>query len=125
MTITEIILILGIHWIADFVLQTDEMAKGKSKDFKILLTHTITYSAVFLIIGSLFKVTGLITPEPGILTHFVIVTLIAHTAQDYFTSRLNSKLYNDGRTHGFFVSIGFDQLLHFTQLLITYNILFK
>jgi hypothetical protein len=104
--------ILVIHWFADFVLQTDKQAKGKSKNWKDLLSHTATYS-LFWIIPAI-----LMLGYNGAI--FVIITLIAHTITDYFTSRLNSKLWAEGKVHYFFVSIGFDQLLHYTQLLLTY-----
>ena len=48
MNLEVIILILVIHWIADFVLQTDKEAKGKSKNWSDLLSHTYTYSLVWL-----------------------------------------------------------------------------
>jgi len=44
MALLEVFSILIIHWFADFVLQTDEQAKGKSKNFNDLLSHTFTYS---------------------------------------------------------------------------------
>ena len=39
---------LFIHWIADFVLQTDSQAKGKSTSIKMLLKHTVTYGLCIL-----------------------------------------------------------------------------
>jgi hypothetical protein len=36
-SLTEILVILFIHWLADFVLQTDKQAKGKSKNWSDLL----------------------------------------------------------------------------------------
>jgi len=48
LTLLEIFLILIIHWIADFWLQSDSMAKGKSKNWKDLLHHTFIYSLVFM-----------------------------------------------------------------------------
>lgn len=41
-----IILILFIHWIADFWCQTDKMAVNKSKSWTYLLQHTLIYTAV-------------------------------------------------------------------------------
>ena len=55
--------------------------------------------------------------------YFVIITFICHTVTDYFTSRLNSKLWAKGDVHNFFVSVGFDQVLHYAQLFLTYKIL--
>jgi len=58
-------------------------------------------------------------------TLFFLITFVAHTITDYFTSRLNSKLWAEGKVHWFFVSIGFDQILHYIQLFSTYQILTK
>lgn len=137
MNLVEIFSIIIIHWIADFVLQTDKQAKGESKNWNDLLKHTITYSFCWLIpMGILL---GKNPPNGGI---FILITFICHTITDYFTSRLNSKLYQKIEfwkqpyleyvnkeyrqqkigfyTHNFFVSIGFDQVLHYIQLFTTY-----
>jgi hypothetical protein len=128
-----VISVLFIHWVADFVFQTDEQAKGKSCDNWMLTKHVLTYTLTFLIAGALFcsysnhilhkgaSDFGL-SPKIGL---FLPITFIAHWITDYFTSRLNSKLYKSGRTHKFFVSIGFDQFLHFFQLLLTFQLLAK
>lgn len=113
MEITIIFAILIIHWIADFILQTDSQAKGKSKKWKPLLQYTINYSLVWFLIVGLFL--GL---EKAII--FTSITFVAHTITDYFTSRLNSRLWAQGRTHDFFVAVGFDQILHYVQLFLTY-----
>lgn len=55
--------------------------------------------------------------------YFWLITFIAHTITDYFTSRLNSKLWSEGKVHNFFVSVGFDQVLHYVQLFTTYYLL--
>lgn len=117
-------LIIIIHWVADFILQTDSIAKGKSKNWYDLLNHTILYSLVWLF-SVLFLWDQTHTFDWIILTtlKFCTITFIAHTIQDYFTSRLNSKLWSAGKTHMFFVSIGFDQVLHYGQLFLTFYIL--
>ena len=143
-SLTAVFLILIIHFIADFVLQTDKQAKGKSKNWSDLLSHTYTYSCIWLIpVMILF-------PNGWSTSHYVLasltfgtITFVCHTITDYFTSRLNSKLWSQATfwqnsfnkekygedycskmsgkyTHNFFVSVGFDQLLHYTQLLLTY-----
>lgn len=116
MNIEIILSILLIHWFADFVLQTDKQAKGKSKNWKDLISHTVTYSSVFLLI-SIFYASYI---ENKYFLLFAPITFIAHTITDYFTSRLNSKLWIKGDVHNFFVSIGFDQYLHYIQLFLTY-----
>lgn len=113
--ILTVLMILLIHWIADFLCQTDKMAQGKSKNWNDLLEHTSVYSLIWLMPSILlFEKLGLV---------FVGITFLAHTLTDYFTSRLNTKLWSEKKIHWFFVSIGFDQFLHFTQLFLTYYLL--
>lgn len=121
-TFLEILLILLTHWVADFILQTDKQAKGKSKEWKHLISHTSTYSLCwfpFLI----FSISQYDLLSPILLFLFIPITFVLHTITDYFTSRLNSKLWVEGKTHEFFVSIGADQILHYVQLFLTYKIL--
>jgi|SRR6185369_3222161 len=119
MTLTEIFSILLIHWFSDFVLQTDKQAKGKSKNWNDLLQHTINYSLIWALAGCILFP---INYWPQIILFFLI-TFFTHTITDYFTSRLNSKLWAEGKVHYFFVSIGFDQILHYVQLFLTYQLL--
>ena len=120
-------IIIFIHWIADFVLQTDWQAQNKSKNNFALLSHTSNYSLVWLL--PMCLVFGVMkegaTTEWIVWTtlYFSMITLVAHTITDYFTSRLNSKLWSEGKVHYFFVSVGFDQVLHYGQLFLTYYFL--
>ena len=114
------LLILITHWIADFVLQSDWQAKNKSKRWDALLAHTGIYSLVWFIVMAYYH-----SEDPSIGLYFAIITMIAHTATDYITSRINSKLWADGKVHYFFVSIGFDQILHYIQLAVTYHYLYE
>ena len=118
LNLIEIFSIIIIHWFSDFVLQTDKQAKGKSRNWNDLLSHTITYSAVWIIpIGFLLGT----NPPNGF--YFILITVIAHTITDYFTSRFNFYLWTKVDVHNFFVSVGFDQVLHYVQLFVTYTIL--
>ena len=122
MSLIEIFSIIFIHFLADFCLQTDVQAKGKSKSWKPLLNHTVSYTICwipFLYFAKWFlNIEGV-----NLLGLFLPITLAAHTITDYFTSRLNKKLWEQGRTHDFFVSVGFDQVLHYVQLFLTYELL--
>ena len=55
---------------------------------------------------------------------FFFITFLSHTITDYFTSRINKKLWEKGDTHNFFVFVGLDQILHYFQLFLTYKLLF-
>lgn len=121
MDIRLIIVILFIHWFADFVLQTDGQAKNKSKSWLSLIEHTGTYSVLWFIASIPLTVfAGTLA-----MMWFAPITFLCHTATDFYTSRINSKLYEDKNIHGFFVSIGFDQWLHYVQLILTWYFLSK
>lgn len=127
MNTLTILSILFVHWFADFVCQTDKMAQGKSKNWFDLLSHTGLYSVVwgvpaYILIG--LNCENLSAgPLSLLVLYFCSITFVAHTITDYFTSRLNSKLWNDKKVHYFFVSIGFDQWLHYVQLFLTFKLL--
>lgn len=111
-----ILLLIFTHWVADFLLQTDEMALNKSKSNYWLFIHVLVYSAIFF---APLIIIGL----PYWSVTFVTITFICHFITDYFTSKLSARLYKDNKRHWFFVVIGFDQFLHYAQLIITYSLL--
>ena len=127
MSLTIIFSIIFIHWIADFVLQSDKQAKGKSKNWSDLLAHTFTYSTMWVFASCLML--GYVNKgqtTSWYVIHallFGLITFVCHTITDYFTSRLNSKLWAKGDVHNFFVSVGFDQVLHYIQLFLTFYFL--
>lgn len=120
LTLIEIFTILFIHWIADFWCQTDWMAKNKSISNKALTYHVLAYSTIWLLVCNCYSI---ITNNYLILALFPAITFISHWMTDYFTSRLNSKLWKEGKVHYFFVSIGGDQILHYVQLFLTFYLL--
>lgn len=118
MNLIEIFTILIIHYIADFVMQTDWQAKNKSSNNEALLSHTLNYTAWMTVLGMFMFLDYR-------MFMFGIITFVCHTITDYWTSRLNSKLWKEGRVHWFFVSVGGDQMLHYIQLFTTYWLLIK
>ena len=125
MELIEIMAIIVIHWIADFVMQTDEQAKGKSSSMFHLMGHMIYYSLAWYVFGMAYAFYLGDEYQPDHVACFVAITFVIHAIQDYFTSRLNTYLWNKGDVHNFFVSVGFDQVLHYGQLFATYYWLFK
>lgn len=132
----EVFAIIFIHWVGDFVFQSDWQAKNKSKNNKALLQHITRYTTVWAAFILIWVIGDIIvnlfdteTTKDYIWTAkwlpFLSITFIAHFITDYFTSRLNSRLWAEGKIHNFFVSIGFDQILHYVQLFLTYYLLFK
>lgn len=130
MKLELIIFILITHWIADFVTQSHYESINKSKSFNVLLMHTVSYSIFFVLAGLLWILFREIYAQlilkqnggvyNGWMIMFIPITFITHTAIDYYTSRVNTKLWEEKKVHEFFVSVGFDQLLHVSQLLLTY-----
>ena len=104
MKIEIVLLLVWMHFIADFILQSDNMAKNKSKSNKWLGFHVMVYGIPFLLFGPLYY----------------LVNTAAHFITDFLTSRVSSKLYKENKIHWFFVVIGFDQAMHITTLLLTY-----
>lgn len=113
----DILIILFIHWLFDFVFQTDKMALNKSKDNFWLTAHVITYLIGLVVMGLLIGFSGVN------MTLFLLINFVSHWITDYGTSRLNSYLWKKEMRHWFFVSIGFDQFLHYAALLLTYNLM--
>jgi len=101
-TLTEILLFVIVHWIADFVLQQiGNLGEKKSTSMQALLIHTSEYSLCFFILMVfLIGLDGAIT--------FTLVTFIAHTITDYITSRLNKRLYEENKKS----SLRFSTLFH-------------
>lgn len=115
-----VLTILVLHFIGDFILQSDWMAINKSKDNGALFLHASVYGLCFMPFGF----------------WFIVVTVWTHFLIDYVTSRITSRLwffrpYDDqcwvinenGSRHWFFVTIGFDQLVHFVTLILTWRVL--
>jgi hypothetical protein len=108
--------VIAAHWVADFVLQTHWQASNKSKNWDALTQHVTTYTLAMAVM-----LCWLFTPRT--LGAFVGITLIAHFMTDAITSRITSRLYAKQHWHNFFVVVGFDQLLHYTQLFLTISLL--
>jgi hypothetical protein len=105
-----ILYIISVHFIADFLCQTDWMALNKSKNNYALGSHVGVYTIVLFLTSGWFI--------------WAIVNGILHFITDYITSRITSKLWAEKKVRLFFNVIGLDQLIHYTCLFITYVILF-
>lgn len=105
MSLTVALVLVWLHIIADFVLQSDRIALAKSHDNEALAKHVAIYSLPFFWFG----------------WQFVMANLAAHFVTDYITSRLTTKLWLANKRHWFFVTIGVDQGLHLSTLFVTYT----
>jgi len=109
-SLTVIATILLMHWVADFVCQTDKMARNKSKSLKWLTIHALTYILIFtpLWIGGYVPFA------------WIAINFVAHWYTDFVTSRISSHFYKEGKIHQFFVVVGADQVIHYMTLFFTY-----
>lgn len=126
MNLGIIIIILITHWVADFVFQTNKDAINKSDDIKSLLAHTFTYSGIWFTLLFIIALTSGVSITPSyiaFISKFTFITFISHTVIDYYTSKVHSVLWKEEKRHEFFISIGFDQLLHLIQLFTTFILL--
>jgi len=113
--------LFALHFVGDFICQSDRMAKGKSTNWLILLEHVLVYCIVVFSGFLLFK--HIFYPSLPDLTWFMVVNGLAHFITDFFTSRWTTKLYLQDKRHWFFVVIGLDQLIHILTLVWTYKLL--
>lgn len=104
MSLLTIIALIWVHFVADFILQTDKMALNKSSDNRWLLAHVVVYTIPFTLFG----------------LQFALVNGVAHFLTDCITSRATTALHKKGERHWFFVVIGLDQAIHMTTLFLTY-----
>lgn len=121
--IVNIIVLLLVHWIADFLFQSREVAEKKSGSLSVLFTHVSIYTAgIFLIYGYYALHIGDMNLI-RIMPLLAAISFIGHFITDYFTSKWTTYLYKKGNIKGFFTVIGLDQFLHQAQLIITLTLL--
>lgn len=133
MTLTVILSIIFIHWVADFIFQAEEWATNKSKSNTALFKHVLTYSTIWVLPACV--ILGNLRPSETTEWYvystllFFTLTFLCHFITDYITSRIVSKRFADKYygspipNFGAFTVIGFDQVLHYLQLFLTYHFL--
>ena len=115
-TVSMLILVaLAIHWVFDFVLQSNWMATNKSKSNVALGAHVGIYTCGMALLAVIA-----LGPTVGAIL-FTLINGAFHFGVDYCTSRVTSHLWQKTDVHNFFVVVGFDQLIHATTLIVTIN----
>lgn len=114
------VMILVIHFLADFGLQTHEQAtrKGEGRSFwnRWLFYHVGVYTLVW---GAVF----FFLPLPSEIQNvrgwvlFCLLIGIPHYLTDWVTSRLSKPFFSSGDFHNGFVVVGADQVIHYLCLL--------
>jgi hypothetical protein len=118
-----VLFFLFVHWISDFVLQNEKMSLNKSTSNYWLGIHVTVYSLTTITLwAGLFWVTGL--HQFVKISQYVeayLAIFVMHFITDYITSRITGKYYKAKKIHEFFVTIGFDQWLHYVQIFAVFN----
>lgn len=110
---------LLIHWLADFVYQTDWMAQNKSSNLQALFSHILVYTSILYC--GLLLVCIKYDISTASFIGFILINSFTHFIIDFVTSRITSTLHKANDVHNFFVVIGFDQLLHAAILFASYT----
>lgn len=107
-----LIYVYALHTLADFVFQTRWMAENKSKSLKALSLHIAEYTGIIFI--------GMILILP--LQYAALYSLVngcIHFFTDFVTSKISSKAYKSENIKLFWITIGIDQFIHISSLLLT------
>ena len=107
------IAILWMHFVGDFICQSDYHAVNKSKNSWVLLQHVAIYILPFTLLVAF-------TNNYQMFAMWLVLNAGLHFVTDYITSRITTKLWQAGKRHWFFVTIGADQSIHFTCLFLSY-----
>ena len=117
------IMILG-HWLGDFVLQSEETAVLKHKDFNHQCMHSLTYSSVWLFIGLILIPFDLFNINFIQIFLFFGITALTHLIVDTLVSKFGYKYFHNVTPNSFLGVMHVDQLLHYLQLYLTYELIF-
>lgn len=108
-------LILIVHFLADFALQTHEQATNKSSSNKWLFYHVGTYTLMWSVVWFVLPInSGALNPIGWLM--FVLAIGLPHFGTDWLTSRIGKPFWKSGDMHNGFTVVGFDQVIHYMCL---------
>ncbi len=111
LTVYEIVLVLVLHFISDFLLQTRKIAQKKSSDYLALFLHCII---VFVVFWPFF---GIKFAALNAFIHAVIDRNVWNIYK-YIRRNENEKTFQFWNDSLFYSFIGFDQFLHVLTLIL-------
>lgn len=121
-----IVALLLLHYFADFIFQNQDTRVEKWNSEKKLSMHVLTYTFI-LTLGTAITVLC-VQPDLSILKYnliyFAAITYTAHFLIDWITSAVSHDYFEDKNFWAGMNVVGFDQILHIAQLLITYLLIF-
>jgi hypothetical protein len=108
--------LLGAHFVGDFILQTHWQASNKSKNPVALRRHVLVWTLVIAVTSvAMFGSVGI---------PFAVVNGVLHMVTDFFSSRQTARLWAKQDWHNFFIVVGCDQLIHHVTLFLTLLLFF-
>ncbi len=129
--IFDILIILFLHFVSDFVLQTRRMAQKKSKSLFWLSWHVLVYTT-FLFWGWVCFV-GFNDYSSYTVFGVFYMVFISHFLTDFTTSKFTTYSYvrsiernisikkRNRWQYIFWLVLGLDQFVHFLSLILIYN----
>lgn len=130
-----IILVLGFHFVADFLCQSSHMANNKHNNIAILSYHILVYTSVLWLLSvislQILTKNFIDVNNLGYYNHINSVTIFAvsngilHFLTDFITSKITHKFFNSNRIREGFIIVGLDQMLHTISLVTTAYYIFS
>ncbi len=108
-----LIILIIAHFIADFYLQSENMAENKKESTKVLLAHCAIYAVIFALVNGVF-----VEGEFALLATLVIA--ISHLIVDFIKIKVDNK---NEKYSVWFYTFTFDQILHIGVITATYKLL--
>lgn len=119
-----LILSFLLHWLGDFVFQSDELSITKHKNFTQLIKHSIIYTLPFLYAGIFIYATNMFNIKLFDLSLFLFLTFLLHLIIDYFVSKSGYNQFEKTKPNTFLGVLIIDQIMHFGLLVLCYILIF-
>ena len=102
------------------------MATKKGSSIKWLSIHVLVYTLTMFIGFGIYLLFTEVRAD-DLYEKYIIFTVlngVLHWGTDFLTSKGTTYFYKKENMYGFFGTVGLDQLIHASTLLLTYNYLF-
>ena len=119
-TLLCLVFILFTHWIADFVIQDDEIVKGTA-DISYIVEHCAKYTIVFPA-GAWLVWFAMMDANFESWAWFSIINVVTHAIIDWFTIPLASGCFKHHDSKDGSISLAFDQFLHSAVIVTSFTL---
>ena len=119
-TLACLVFILFTHWVADFVIQGDEIVEGTA-GISYIVEHCVKYAIVFPA-GAWLVWFALMNNSFQSWAWFSIINTVTHAIIDCFTIPLASGYFKQGNSKNGSISLALDQFLHSTVIVTSFSL---